>query len=87
MQSFGDGFYINDRHFIKIYVFHIPVASLELLNSLGVLILTPIAAKALYPRLAKCGVHLSQLQRIGVGMLITTASMLCAGSDCLCDKR
>ena len=57
----------------------IPVASLGLLDILGVLILTPIAAKVLYPLLAKCGIHLSQLQRIGVGMLITTASMLCAG--------
>ena len=53
---------------------------IRLLKIMGLLILTPIAAKALYPRLAKCGVHLSQLQRIGVGMLITTASMLCAGS-------
>ena len=58
---------------------YIPIASLGLLDILGVLILTPITAKVLYPLLAKCDIHPSQLQRIGVGMLITTASMLCAG--------
>ena len=59
--------------------FYIPVASLSVFDILGVLILAPIAAKVLYPLLAKCGIHPSQLQRIGVGMLIATASMLCAG--------
>ena len=59
--------------------FQIPIASLSLLDTLGVLILIPIVDKVLYPLLAKCGIRLSQLQRIGVGMLITTASMLCAG--------
>ena len=57
----------------------IPIASLSLLDTLGVLILIPIVEKVLYPLLAKCGIHLSRLQRIGVGMLIASASMLCAG--------
>ena len=59
--------------------FHIPITSHSVFDLLGVIILIPIVDKALYPLLAKCGIHLSQLQRIGVGMLINTASMLCAG--------
>ena len=59
--------------------FYIPIASLVLLAIFGVLILVPIVDKALYPLLAQFGIHPSQLQRIGVGMLITTAGMLCAG--------
>ena len=59
--------------------FYFPVASLSLFNTLGVLILILIVDKALYPLLAKCGIHLSQLQRIGVGILFASASMLCAG--------
>ena len=57
----------------------IPIASLSLFDTLVVLILIPIVDTVLYPLLAKCGIRLSQLQRIGVGMLFTTASMLCAG--------
>ena len=59
--------------------FHIPITSHAVFNILGVIILIPIVDKALYPLLAKCGIHPNQLQRIGVGMLINTASMLCAG--------
>ena len=59
--------------------FYIPIASLSLFDILGVLIFIPVVEKVLYPLLAKCGIHLSQLKRIGVGMLITIASMLCAG--------
>ena len=73
---------IYQGKYMDIYLgkgFYIPIASLSLFNTLGVLILIPIVDKALYPLLAKCGIHLSQLQRIGVGMLVTTASMLCAG--------
>ena len=59
--------------------FYIPVASLSVLDIVAILILSPIAVKVLYPLLAKCGIHPSQLQRIGVGMLFTIASMVCAG--------
>ena len=59
--------------------FHIPITSHSVFDILGVIILIPIVEKTLYPLLAKCGIHLSQLQRIGVGMLINTASLLYAG--------
>ena len=57
---------------------HIPITPHSAFDILGVIILIPIVDKALYPLLAKCGIHLSQLQRIGMGMVINTASMLCA---------
>jgi peptide/histidine transporter 3/4 len=65
---------------IKMGSFQIPIASLSLLDTLGVLLLIPIMDKLIYPLLARCfDFHPSQLQRIGVGMLVATASMLCAG--------
>lgn len=59
--------------------FPIPVASLVLMDIIGVLILIPIMDKLVYPLLGKLKIHVSQLQRIGVGMLFATASMICAG--------
>lgn len=59
--------------------FQIPIASLSLLDTIGVLVLIPIMDKLVYPLLKKCNVRLSQLQRIGVGMVIATLSMACAG--------
>ena len=59
--------------------FQIPVASLGILDIFGVLILIPIVEKLIYPCLARFNFRPSQLQRIGIGMLIATASMACAG--------
>ena len=60
--------------------FQIPIASLALLDTLGVLLLIPIMDKLVYPFLDKVfGIRPSQLQRIGVGMIVATASMACAG--------
>ena len=64
---------------ITIGSFRIPIASLSLLDTLGVLILIPIVEKLVYPCLGRFGIRPSQLQRIGFGMLIATASMACAG--------
>ena len=64
---------------IKINNFTIPVASLSLFDILSVLVLIPIMDKLVYPLLAKFGIRPSQLQRIGFGMLLATASMVCAG--------
>ena len=64
---------------IKISSFTIPVASLSLLDTLGVLILIPVMDKLVYPLLAKFEIRPSQLQRIGFGMILATASMACAG--------
>lgn len=59
--------------------FQIPIASLTLLDVIGVLVLVPVVEKVVYPVLAKCNIHLSKLQRIGIGMVIACASMACAG--------
>ena len=59
--------------------FEIPVACLSLLDTLGVLLIIPVMDKIVYPLLGYFNIHLSQLQRIGIGMLIATASMACAG--------
>ena len=64
---------------ITIGSLRIPIASLSLLDTLGVLILIPIVDKLIYPCLGRFGIRPSQLQRIGFGMLIATASMVCAG--------
>ena len=59
--------------------FQIPIAFLTVLDTLGVLVLIPIVDKLIYPCLARFNFRPSQLQRIGIGMLIATASMACAG--------
>ena len=68
--------------YMDIYIgksLQIPVASLGILDTLGVLVLIPIVDKLIYPCLARFNFRPSQLQRIGIGMLIATASMVCAG--------
>ena len=64
---------------IQIYSFNFPIASLSLLDTLGVLIIIPIMDKLVYPLLAKFEIRPCQLQRIGLGMIIAAASMVCAG--------
>ena len=59
--------------------FQIPIAFLSVLDTLGVLILIPIVDKLIYPCLARFNFRPSQLQRIGMGMLVAIASMACAG--------
>ena len=64
---------------IQINGFVIPVASLSVLDILAVLAIVPIMNKLVYPLLAKFEIRPSLLQRIGFGMILTTASMVCAG--------
>lgn len=64
---------------IRLGNFNIPVASLSAIGTLGILVLIPLMEKLVYPLLAKFDIRPSQLQRIGVGMVISTASMACAG--------
>ena len=59
--------------------FKIPIASLSLLNILAVLLLVPIVDKLVYPLLGRFKIRPSQLVRIGLGMLIATSSIACAG--------
>ena len=60
--------------------FNIPIASLNAIYIIGGLVLIPLMDKVVYPLLAKYNVHLSKLQRIGIGMVSLTASMVCAGT-------
>ncbi|XP_046859137.1 solute carrier family 15 member 4-like [Xenia sp. Carnegie-2017] len=64
---------------IKLGQFEIPIAYLFLVNTVSVLLIIPVMDKVVYPLLGYFNIHLSQLQRIGIGMLIATASMACAG--------
>ena len=64
---------------IKINDFDFPIASLSVFAILGLLISVPVMDKLVYPLLARCGIRPSQLQRIGLGMIIMTAGMACAG--------
>ncbi|XP_072051177.1 LOW QUALITY PROTEIN: solute carrier family 15 member 4-like [Amphiura filiformis] len=58
--------------------FSIPVASLSLFNSIVILILVPIVDRFVYPFFARCGMPLSKLQRIGIGMIFASISVVIA---------
>ncbi|XP_071808235.1 solute carrier family 15 member 4-like [Asterias amurensis] len=60
--------------------FTIPVAGLNLFNTLIILILVPFVDRYLYQYLARKGYPLSQLKRIGVGMVLAVVSMIVAAS-------
>ena len=64
---------------IQINGHDIPIASLNVFNTLSILVLIPIIDNLVYPLLAKFEICPSQLQRIGFGMIIATGSMVCAG--------
>ena len=59
--------------------FQIPISSLSIFITIAVLMWIPILNKIVHPFLAKCNIRLDKLQRIGIGMAITTLSMVCAG--------
>ena len=59
--------------------FQIPISSLSVFITIAVLVWIPILNKIVHPFLAKCNIRLDKLQRIGIGMAITTLSMVCAG--------
>lgn len=64
---------------LKLGSFTVPAASLALFNSLVIILLIPILDSAVYPLLRYCGVKITPLKKIGVGMLIAVASMGVAG--------
>jgi len=59
--------------------FTIPAASLGLFDIVAVLVLIPIFDHVLYPLLNYCGISFTPLRRIGVGMLLISASVIVAG--------
>ena len=70
----------NHMHVVKLNSdFQRTIGLHPFLNMIVVLLLVPIFDLMVYPALAKCDVHLTKLQRIGVGMVVATVSMVCAG--------
>ena len=59
--------------------FQIPIASLTVFVTIAVLAWIPTFDKIVHPLLTKCNIQLDKLQRIGIGMVIGTLSMVCAG--------
>ena len=79
-QMFTSMIHQGENMNIKIYGdLDFPIASLALFAILGLLISVPVMDKFVYPLLARCGICPSQLQRIGLGMIIMTAGIACAG--------
>jgi len=57
----------------------LPVTSLHVFNTAGVLLLVPVFERGIYPLCRKYGYNFGMLRRIGVGMLIATLGLLYAG--------
>ena len=59
--------------------FTLPAASLEVFDIVIVLVLVPLMEHGIYPLLERVGIKVTPLRRIGVGFLLSAASMLVAG--------
>jgi len=59
--------------------FSLPVSSLQLFNSLVILILVPLFDRVLYPVLRKNNISFTPLRRIGVGFLLAILGMIYSG--------
>jgi len=64
---------------LEFHKFTIPAASLTLFDIVAVLVLIPIMDHVVYPLLSYCGISFTPLWRIGVGMLLISASFIVAG--------
>lgn len=56
----------------------IPVSALNLFNTVGIIILIPVLDKLVYPALKRVGIVPTLLQKIGVGFIFATLSMVVA---------
>jgi len=56
----------------------IPVSALNLFNTVGIIILIPVLDKLVYPALKRVGIVPTMLQKIGVGFIFATLSMVAA---------
>ena len=59
--------------------FTVPAASLSIFDIVAVLVLIPIMDHVVYPLLSYCGINFTPLRRVGVGMLLASASVIVAG--------
>lgn len=64
---------------LKFGSFTLPAASLEVFDIVIVLVLAPLMENSIYPLLERVGIKVTPLRRIGVGFLLSAASMLVAG--------
>ena len=64
---------------LKLGSFNVPAASLGLFDTLVIILFIPILDSAVYPLIRYCGVKITPLRKIGVGMIIAAASMAVAG--------
>jgi len=64
---------------LEFHNFTIPAASLSLFDIVAVLVLIPIMDHVVYPLVSYCGISFTPLRRIGVGMLLASASVIVAG--------
>ena len=64
---------------LEFHKFTIPAASLSLFDIVAVLLLIPIMDHVVYPLVSYCGIRFTPLRRIGVGMLLASASVIVAG--------
>ena len=59
--------------------FTVPAASLTVFDIIAVLVFIPIMDHIVYPLLQRFGIRFTPLRRIGVGLLLTGASVVVAG--------
>lgn len=64
---------------LKFGSFSFPAASLTVFENGTLIILIPILDSVVYPVLRYCGVKITPLKKIGVGMLFAAASVAVAG--------
>jgi len=70
---------MDRRITIKNHSFILPASEVLVLNSLIDVILIPLFAKGLYPFMARIGFVMTDLRKMGIGMLCTGGALVVAG--------
>ena len=64
---------------LTIGTFKIPAASLNIFDCIIILFLIPVMDRIVYPFLISRGLLLTQLRRVGIGMVLASLGMVAAG--------
>lgn len=64
---------------LEFETFTIPAASLSIFDMIAVLMLIPIMDHVVYPLVSYCGISFTPLRRIGIGIILASASVIVAG--------
>lgn len=59
--------------------FVVPAASLSSFDTISIIVLIPLYDKVLVPLLGKLNIRITVLQRIGIGLVLASLAMVCAG--------